>query len=72
MSVGLSFSLNIRSPPKYLLNLLRRPFIIDLESANGCLVNDTDVPQSRYYEMRNGDTLKLGGSQREYVLLAED
>lgn len=49
-----------------------RPFLIDLNSANGCLINDAEVPPSRYYEMRNGDTLRLGGSQREYVLLAED
>ncbi|UZJ53049.1 hypothetical protein CBS101457_002369 [Exobasidium rhododendri] len=49
-----------------------KPFLLDLESANGCLVNDAEVPPSRYYEMRNGDTLKLGGSQREYVLLAEE
>lgn len=33
----------------------RRPFILDLESANGTLVNDETVPASRYYELRSGD-----------------
>lgn len=49
-----------------------KPFLIDLESANGCTVNGTEVPASRYYELRNGDTIRIGASSREYVLLAED
>lgn len=49
-----------------------KPFLIDLESANGSFVNKTELPPSRYYELRTGDTIKLGASQREYVLLAED
>lgn len=32
-----------------------RPFIIDLESANGTMVNDEAVPASRFYELRSGD-----------------
>lgn len=49
-----------------------KPFLIDLESANGCTVNMRDVPASRYYELRKGDTVRLGGSGREYVLLPEE
>lgn len=49
-----------------------KPFLIDLDSANGCTVNGTEVPASRYYELRNGDTMRIGASSREYVLLAED
>ncbi|MCO5598698.1 hypothetical protein L7F22_052796 [Adiantum nelumboides] len=49
-----------------------KPFLIDLDSANGTFVNKTELPSSRYYELRTGDTIKLGASQREYVLLAED
>ncbi|PWN35538.1 SMAD/FHA domain-containing protein [Meira miltonrushii] len=49
-----------------------KPFLIDLDSANGSFVNKTELPPSRYYELRTGDTIKLGASQREYVLLAED
>lgn len=32
-----------------------RPFVIDLESANGTTVNDEAVPASRYYELKSGD-----------------
>ena len=37
------------------LNLMCRPFIIDLESTNGTLVNDEIIPVSRYYELRPSD-----------------
>ncbi|WFD32721.1 hypothetical protein MSPP1_003771 [Malassezia sp. CBS 17886] len=47
------------------------PFLIDLDSANGCTVNGADVPASRYYELRSGDTCQFGASSREYVLLDE-
>lgn len=29
--------------------------MIDLDSANGTLVNDETVPASRFYELRSGD-----------------
>lgn len=32
-----------------------RPFIIDLESTNGTLVNDEKIPESRYYELKASD-----------------
>ncbi|KAN0059692.1 hypothetical protein ACQY0O_008264 [Thecaphora frezii] len=48
-----------------------RPFLIDLESANGCTVNQTDVPASRYYEIKNGDSIQFGASSREYVCIDE-
>ncbi|GAA6055047.1 Pre-mRNA leakage protein 1 [Rhodotorula toruloides] len=50
---------------------LTKPFIIDLDSANGTMVNDETIPASRYYELRSGDVLKFAFSTREYVLLAE-
>ncbi|KAI0372184.1 SMAD/FHA domain-containing protein [Pilatotrama ljubarskyi] len=49
-----------------------KPFIIDLESTNGTIVNDETIPTSRYYELRLGDVIKFGESAREYVLLSED
>ncbi|KWU45621.1 SMAD/FHA domain-containing protein, partial [Rhodotorula sp. JG-1b] len=48
---------------------LTKPFIIDLDSANGTMVNDEAVPASRFYELRSGDVLKFAFSTREYVLL---
>ncbi|GAA6034699.1 hypothetical protein JCM8097_001129 [Rhodosporidiobolus ruineniae] len=50
---------------------MTKPFIIDLESANGTLVNDAQIPTSRYYELKTGDVLKFAFSTREYVLLVE-
>ena len=54
---------------KYVLS--NRPFLIDLDSANGTTVNAAGIPKSRYYELRHGDTCRFGGSTREYVLLDE-
>uniref|UniRef100_V5GWE8 FHA domain-containing protein n=1 Tax=Kalmanozyma brasiliensis (strain GHG001) TaxID=1365824 RepID=V5GWE8_KALBG len=47
------------------------PFLIDLESSNGSYVNENEIPTSRYYQLRTGDTLTFGASTREYVLLDE-
>ncbi|KAI1789637.1 SMAD/FHA domain-containing protein, partial [Ganoderma leucocontextum] len=49
-----------------------KPFIIDLESTNGTIVNDSPIPTSRYFEVMLGDVIKFGESVREYVLLSED
>lgn len=49
-----------------------KPYLLDLESANGTMVNKRKVPPSRYYELRNGDTVRFAASEREYVLLCED
>ncbi|KAF8521505.1 SMAD/FHA domain-containing protein [Gautieria morchelliformis] len=49
-----------------------KPFIIDLESTNGTLVNDETIPTSRYYELKPSDVIKFGESLREYVLLHDD
>lgn len=49
-----------------------KPFVIDLESTNGTAVNGEMIPTARYFELKMGDVLKFGESQREYVLLSED
>lgn len=49
-----------------------KPFIIDLESTNGTLVNDEKIPISRYYELKASDVIKFGQSTREYVLLHDE
>ena len=58
-------------PQECTFRYLRRPFLLDLESANGSTVNGEDIPTSRYYELRTGDTCQFGTSKREYVLLDE-
>ncbi|KAK7056941.1 hypothetical protein VNI00_002659 [Paramarasmius palmivorus] len=49
-----------------------KPFIIDLESTNGTHVNDDAIPTSRYYELKAGDVIKFGQSNREYVFLHDE
>ncbi|KAH8692636.1 SMAD/FHA domain-containing protein [Talaromyces proteolyticus] len=46
-----------------------RPYLIDLESANGSKVNGNLVPGGRYIELRDKDVLKFGQSSRDYVLM---
>jgi smad nuclear-interacting protein 1 len=43
-------------------------YVLDLESANGTTVNGEDVGKARYYEVRSGDVVKFGHSEREYML----
>jgi smad nuclear-interacting protein 1 len=45
-----------------------RPYVIDLESANGTKVNGEVVPAGRYLELRDGDVITFGESTREYVV----
>ncbi|KAK3305722.1 SMAD/FHA domain-containing protein [Chaetomium strumarium] len=46
-----------------------KPYLIDLESANGTKLNGEKVPESRYLELRNKDMIQFGSSTREYVLM---
>jgi smad nuclear-interacting protein 1 len=46
-----------------------KPYLIDLESANGTRLNDEKVPESRYLELRDKDMVQFGQSTREYVIM---
>ena len=46
-----------------------KPYLIDLESANGTSLNSKKVPPSRYLELREKDMIQFGQSAREYVLM---
>ncbi|KAL2129476.1 hypothetical protein VTI74DRAFT_7685 [Chaetomium olivicolor] len=46
-----------------------KPYLIDLESANGTVLNGKKVPESRYLELRNKDMIQFGSSTREYVIM---
>lgn len=48
-----------------------RPYIIDLESANGTFVNNVKLESRRYHELLEKDVVRFGFSTREYVLLHE-
>lgn len=49
-----------------------RPYIIDLESANGTFVNNKKIDFKKYVELLEKDVIKFGFSSREYVLLHEN
>ncbi|GAO18378.1 hypothetical protein UVI_02009890 [Ustilaginoidea virens] len=46
-----------------------KPYLIDLESANGTTLNHDTVPGGRYLELRDKDMIQFGHSTREYVLM---
>lgn len=46
-----------------------KPYLIDLDSANGTFLNKEEVPGSRYLELRDKDMIQFGHSTREYVLM---
>lgn len=42
-----------------------RPYMMDLESANGTQVNGEAIPPARYYEIMANDVIKFAFSSRE-------
>ncbi|KAG6176128.1 hypothetical protein E4U27_005456 [Claviceps purpurea] len=46
-----------------------KPYLIDLESANGTILNHDKVPDSRYLELKDKDMFQFGHSTREYVIM---
>ncbi|XP_014258803.1 smad nuclear-interacting protein 1 [Cimex lectularius] len=48
-----------------------RPYIIDLESANGTYINNKRIEPKKYVELMERDVIKFAYSSREYVLLHE-
>lgn len=46
-----------------------KPYLIDLESANGTKLNGKKVEASRFVELVDGDVVAFGDSEREYVLM---
>lgn len=46
-----------------------KPYLLDLESANGSSVNGEAIPVGRYVEVQNKDVLRFGLSTREYVMI---
>ncbi|MCJ1311442.1 hypothetical protein MMC25_005113 [Agyrium rufum] len=46
-----------------------KPYIIDLESANGTQVNQEAIPDKRYVELMSGDVVNFGDSTRDYVFI---
>jgi smad nuclear-interacting protein 1 len=49
-----------------------RPYIIDLDSTHGTILNGKRIETKRFIELKPTDILKFAYSTREYVVLAED
>lgn len=49
-----------------------RPYILDMNSANGTFVNNKKIDSKKYVELLEKDVIKFGFSSREYVLLHEN
>ncbi|KAJ3088657.1 Smad nuclear-interacting protein 1 [Physocladia obscura] len=49
-----------------------KPYLIDLDSANGTMLNGEKIDGSRYYELKSGDVVKFGFSSRDHVFMCED
>ena len=48
-----------------------KPYILDLESANGTFLNNRRIDSRRFVELVEKDVVKFGYSSREYILLHE-
>lgn len=46
-----------------------KPYLMDLSSTHKTNLNGKQIEDCRYYELREKDCIKFGGSSREYVLL---
>ena len=46
-----------------------KPYLMDLSSTHKTTLNGKQIEDCRYYELRQKDCIKFGGSSREYVLL---
>ena len=48
-----------------------KPYLIDLNSGNGTILNGEKIEPQRYVELFEKDVIKFGFSSREYVLMHE-
>lgn len=48
-----------------------KPYVMDLESTNGTMINKQKIEPARYTELRERDLINFGVSTRDYVLLHE-
>jgi smad nuclear-interacting protein 1 len=46
-----------------------KPYLIDLESGNGTILDGEKIPDSRYLELKDKDMIQFGSSTREYVIM---
>ncbi|KAJ1966600.1 hypothetical protein H4R35_006956 [Dimargaris xerosporica] len=61
----------LQSDPVTERTLVVKPYLIDLESSNGTMVNNKRLPPVQYYELRSQDVIKFAFSTRDYVFIQE-
>ena len=47
------------------------PYLIDLESTNGTILNGDPIDAAKYYELRDKDVIKFGDSPIEWVFMKQ-
>jgi smad nuclear-interacting protein 1 len=53
-------------------NLVISPYLIDLESTNGTLLNGKRIESAKYYQLKERDRIRFAMSSKEYVLMNEE
>lgn len=48
-----------------------RPYILDLDSTNGTVLNGVKVDARRYVEIQSEDMVQFGESTREYIFIKD-
>jgi smad nuclear-interacting protein 1 len=48
-----------------------QPYIVDLDSTNGTMLNGEKVEARRYTEIRSEDMVQFGESTREYIFIKD-
>lgn len=46
-----------------------KPYLLDLQSANGTSLNGEEIRDSRYYELKDKDLVQFGDCEKEYVIM---
>lgn len=46
-----------------------KPYVMDLESTNGVMLNKERIEAAKYYELKPFDIINLGSSTRDYVVM---
>ena len=48
------------------------PYLIDLNSKNGCFLNGNRIDSARFYELRTKDMIAFGKLEDEFILVQGD
>jgi len=46
-----------------------RPYLMDLNSTNGTVLNEKKIETQKYYQLLGKDVIRFGMSSREYVVM---